>query len=577
MPSPPTSTTARENPTETITEHQNMTTQSPPSKKTDLSENTKMSEYDVDNVLKNIFDSKDTNWKPSDKIPLVTKEIDQLKQELKTFLKNSDYDMAAIMRESQELCEESKTLVDDMVLCKQEIEKETMAEILKSIENHDLLSKELQAVNFSIDIVYDVIQCGKYVKEFDDGREAQSFTRAVEAVYDLLQYIETPAEGFQYLDLYANTRHTAQLILDSLLHDLFSEWERMVTWTITTNTRKTVVTITLNLDESLIAIDVLNALEKSKKLQEKTSEFAQILLKDVLLPIIHNDCTVYAETDELMIVTINHKLNFKPRYDEVIANLRLLFHYLSNKLTIEYNRDNTIMNMIGKEISAEFRDVLVKDCLIDTIPNNINELQSYGRITAEIEEFQHFLALVKIFPDENFSILQYVNNIDVLFADKSSQYFLETARSIMFKDLSVTMSIGVESIPDDTEPTPSTSKDESTEEALKILDKTIPKSLFYFPRCMISKTAQELLDLVYVMMEQAVQCSDVVSKKLYNTTRLVFELYDAVVPYHHENYLQTIPQYVGKLNSSYLLEHTTIIPTWLETTKTVNYIFSIQE
>lgn len=546
MPSPPTSTIAPENPTEITAELQNMTTLSPPSKKIDLSENTKMSEYDVDNILKIIFDSKDSNWKPSDKIPLVTKEIEQLKHDLKMFLKNSDYDMAAIKKESQELCEESKSLVDDMVLCKQEIEKETMAEILKSIENHDLLSKELQAVNFAIDIVSDVIQCGKYVKEFDDGREAQSFTRAVEAVYDLLQYIETPADGFQYLDLYANTRHTAQLILDSLLHDLFSEWERMVTWTITTNTRKTVVTITLNLDESLIAIDVLNALEKSKKLQEKTSEFAQILLKDVLLPIIHNDCTVYAETDELMIVTINHKLNYKPRYDEVIANLRLLFHYLSNKLNVAYNRDNTIMNIIGREISAEFRDVLVKDCLIDTIPNNINELQSYGRITAEIEDFQRFLAVVKIFPDENFSILQYVNNIDVLFAEKSSQYFLETARSIMLKDLSVTMSIGVESIPNDAEHTPSTSTDENAEKALGILDKTIPKSLFYFPRCMISKTAQELLDLVYVMMEQAVQCSDVVSKKLYNTTRLVFELYDAVVPYHHENYLQTIPHYVGK-------------------------------
>lgn len=67
---------------------------------------------------------------------------------------------------------------------------------------------------------------------------------------------------------------------------------------------------------------------------------------------------------------------------------------------------------------------------------------------------------------------------------------------------------------------------------------------------MISKTAQELLDVAYVMMEQAVQCSDVVCKKLYNTTRLVFELYDAVVPYHHENYLQTIPQYVALFHNN---------------------------
>ncbi|KAM3967494.1 LOW QUALITY PROTEIN: zeste-white 10 kinetochore protein [Aphomia sociella] len=508
-----------------------------------------MADYNVDDVLKNIFDSKDLNkWKPTDKIPLVLKEIEQLKNDMKSLLSSSNYDITAILKEGKELCVESKALVDEMELCRQEIEQETMAEILKSIENHDQLAKELQCVNFAIDIVYDVVQCGKYVKEFDDGREAQSFTRAVEAVYDLVQYIEMPAEGFKHLDLYANTKHTAQLILDSLLHDLYSEWDRLVNYTVR-GPRKTVITITLNLDDSMIVIDVLNALDRSKKLKDKASEFAQFILKDVLVLIIHNDCTVFAETDELMTVTVNHKQNFKPAYDAVIANLRLLFHYLSNKLNVKFNRECTIMRMVGKEICHPFRDIIVQDCLIDTIPNNINELQSYGRITAEIEDFQHFLAMVKFFPDDQFSILHYINNIDVLFANKSCQYFLESARTIMLKDLSVTMSIGVESIPEESGG-PSSSFDDHVEGALKILDETIPKSLFYFPRCMISKTAQELLDLVYVMMEQAVQCSDVVCKKLYNTTRLVFELYDAVVPYHHENYLQTIPQYVALFHNN---------------------------
>ncbi|KAL0850780.1 hypothetical protein ABMA28_006710 [Loxostege sticticalis] len=509
-----------------------------------------MADYDVDNMLKNIFDIKDLNtWKPSEKIPLVVKEIDALKNDLKTFLGNSNYDIEVILKESHELSLESKSVVDDMEQCKQEIEQETMAEILKSIENHDKISKELQSVNFALNIVYDVVQCGKYVKEFDDGREAQSFTRAVEAVYDLLQHIDMPSDGFKQLDLYNNTRHTAQLILDSLLQDLYGEWDRLVYKNIVTSNRKTTITITLGLDDSLIVVDILNALEKSKKLDEKVSEFSQFLLKDVLQPIINNDSIVFAETDELMTITISHKPDFRPAYDAVIANLRLLFHYLSNKLNFEFNREKSLMKMIGKQISVEFREVLVKDCLIHTIPNNINELQSYGVITSEIEDFQHFLAIVKFFPNENFSILQYVNNIDVLFADKSSQYFLESARQIMLKDLSVTMSIGVESIPDENAGT-SSAPDESVEEALKILDKTIPKSLFYFPRCMISRTAQELLDLVYVMMEQAVQCSDVVCKKLYNTTRLVFELYDAVVPYHHEQFLQTIPQYVALFHNN---------------------------
>ncbi|KAJ0182253.1 hypothetical protein K1T71_001622 [Dendrolimus kikuchii] len=504
-----------------------------------------MSEYNVDVILQTIFNSEDASWKPSDKIPLVIKEVEQLKADLKIFLDKSDADLLGILKESTELCIESKELVKELNTCKKEIEEETMAEIMKSVENHDKLAKELECVNFAINIVYDVVQCGKYVKEFDDGREAQSFSRAIEAVYDLLQYIEVPAEGFKHLDLYTNTKNTGQLIWDSLLHDLFSEWERLVCWTNKPGTKKSVITITLNLDTSRPVIDVLNALDKSKKLNEKVSEFAQFLLKEVLIPIIHNECVVFAETDELMTLTINHKANYMPEYDAVISNLRLLFHYLSNKLNADFDKDTTIMKMIGKEISVEFSEILVKDCLIETIPNNINELQSYGKITSQIEDFQRFLYIVSFFPDESFSILQYVKNIDILFASKSSQYFLETARTIMLKDLSLTMSIGVDSIPEE-----ENASGLEHLEAFNILDKTIPKSLFYFPRCMISKTSQELLDLVYMMMEQAVQCSDVVCKKLYNTTRLVFELYDAVVPYHHENYLQTIPQYVALFHNN---------------------------
>ncbi|CAH2050891.1 unnamed protein product, partial [Iphiclides podalirius] len=47
---------------------------------------------------------------------------------------------------------------------------------------------------------------------------------------------------------------------------------------------------------------------------------------------------------------------------------------------------------------------------------------------------------------------------------------------------------------------------------------------------------------------------------------LIFELYDAVVPYHHENYLQTIPQYVALFhnNCMFLAHHLqTIGDKWL--------------
>lgn len=509
-----------------------------------------MAEYNVDSVLKTIFDVNETNWKPSEKIPLISKEIEQLKNDFKSFLASTEYDMSAILQESVELCNETQNLAADMELCKLEIEQETMADVLKSLANREELQHEYQKLMFTSNIVDDVVLCGEFINEFDDGREAMSYSRSVEAVYDLMQHADGASEGFQSLDLYNNIKSTATAISDRLHLDMYKEWSQMINWTIKAGTRKTVINIKLKFDEPLMVVDVLNALDRSGKLTEKVSELSQFLLQDVFMPIIHGDVSVYAETEQLMTINKMHKLNFKPNFDTVISNLRNVIHFLGNTLNVDFRRDTTIMRMIGKETSETFREVLIKDCLIDTIPNNLNDLQSYGKITAEISSFQKFLVIHK-YATEDFSILEYLNDLDVLFANKSSMHFLETARAIMLKDLSATMSIGVEHMPNDPLPL---KPDQEAAEAIGILDKTIPKSMYFFPRCMISKTAQELLDLTYGIMEQAVQCGDVVCKKMYNTTRLVFEMYDAIVPYHHENYLQTIPQYVGKFKEGFLIK-----------------------
>ncbi|CAH2102087.1 unnamed protein product [Euphydryas editha] len=525
--------------------------QSSLSKKTDQKESVNMAaEYDVESIIRKIIDTNESTWTPQEKMPLIIKEIEQLKVDVRTFINNCDYNIESVLAESDELRIESQALVEEMETCIKEIEQETMAEIYKSLESHDKIDKELQSVNFALNIVADVIKCGKYIKQFDDGKEAQSFAKAIEAINELLQFIETPVNGFQQLELYANTKNTAQLILDALLHDLDEEWSKMVSYNTEPQNRKTILTLNITLDDSENCKDALIALDNTKKLVEKISEFAEFFKEDVFASILKHDCSIYAATEETATITINYKSNFTPPYNVVIANMKLLFHFINNKFNMKYSGNKTIMKIFGQLINVEFCEMMVNDCLVNTIPNNINDLQCYDKVTSEIQDFQHFLTAIHIFPEEGLTLLKYMDNIDVLFAHRSSQYFLETARSIMLKDLSVTMSIGVEKIPDEPTTSENYSVDGYTEEALEIFGKTLPKSLFYFPRCMISKTARELLDLVYVIMEQAVQCSDVVCKKMYYTVRLIFELYDAVVPYSHENYLQTIPQYVALFHNN---------------------------
>lgn len=508
-------------------------------------ENTKMEDYDVEKVINNIFNHKDPNWRPTDKIQLIVKELEYCKGDLKTFLGGSDFDIPDILKESDELCSESNLLVDDLKKCKKEIEVETMAGIVKSIENYEHLSKELKSVTFGECLLDDVIKCGNLMKEYHQGVENGNNSLAVESLCNIIQVLDHPSDCFNELELAANTREIAQLALDNIIQNLNSDFDQLLSISIQDSARKRVITITMNIKDNMRCFDTVHSLCLCKKLTKRVHEFADILMKEVLKPIIHCESTVSMEKDEIMTITIFRKDVQRTPYTDVISNHKQVLQVLSKKLRFTLDDEKSIFKIIGEHLCDEYSEIIMHECFVYTIPKNIADLNNYESVAKDIGEFQQHLIDIEFFsPESNISILSYIKDIEKHFAQSAARHLLETARMIMLKDLSVSMSIGVLGVETFPDPGSSSSTDQ---EALSRLEKNIPKSLFIFPRCMISKSAQELLDLLYTIMEQASQCEDVVCKKLYCVARMVFDLYEAVVPYHHEKYLQTIPQYVGKL------------------------------
>lgn len=508
-----------------------------------------MIEYDINKVLEDIFDKNDKNcWNPTEKIQLITKEVDKIKVDLKKYLDETDFDMVALEKESEELCKESKILIDEMKSCKREIEEETMVEICKAMEEHEEVSKELEIVQFSLDIVKNIVSGIMYYKQFEHFMSNGNLYDAAVALQGAKGIFSNPVEGFIELDFYKTFHDLICNSWEQLLGMVATKLDEYFFWTEERMNDIDKYTINIEFPGDDESQNILGAACVNYILDEKLNIFGSFLLSQILKPMMYFDCTVHVESENKIVISISQNIESKPDYKTIIDNMRILFEALAKRLNMNLvDCDETIMTRLGIKISTEFAEILIDDCLIHTIPGRIDEFQHYGDVTMVIENFQEFLIETRFFPKEGLSILKYTVNIEELFASRSSQHFLETARSIMFKDLSDTMSIGVTAVPDVEE----TDKlDDAMEEALGIFEKEIPKSLFYFPRCMISKSTQELLDLIYTIVEQAVQCTDFICKTLYSTTRLVFELYDAVVPYQHENFLQNIPQYVGEYTKS---------------------------
>lgn len=512
-----------------------------------------MGDYRVDDVIKDIFNQEDPNFKPTDKIQLVVNALEYCKEELSTFIVTSSFDIPSILEESDDLCSSSNLLVANWKKCKKAIEIETMADIVKSIENYSQLSKELKTVKFGESLVGDVLQCGNLMKEYHDAFAGENYSDAVESLCNTLEILDKPAAGLNILEIAGKTREIAQGALNNVINILHTNFEELMNISIKELGKKKIVTINLKIKDDNRCFDVINALFISKKISVKVHEFADSLMEEVLNPMVHHTSTVnWNEVDDTFTITIYNKQTIKTPYTEVISNHTQIFEILSKKLQFTLDANKSLFKMIGEHLCDRYSDMVMHECFVFTIPKNIADLNNYDPIAQDIAKFQNYLNDKEFFPPEsNISILSYIKDIEKHFAQSAATHLLDTARTIMLKDLSVTMSIGVTGIDNFSDPLSPSSK----QEALSRMEKNIPKSLFYFPRCMISKSAQELLDHLYTIMEQASQCEDVVCKKLYCVARMIFDLYEAVVPYHHEKYLQTIPQYVGKFILLYINAH----------------------
>ena len=94
-----------------------------------------------------------------------------------------------------------------------------------------------------------------------------------------------------------------------------------------------------------------------------------------------------------------------------------------------------LMRKLGEIISADCLDLIIQNCLSKTIPSSARELDSYSDIVVQTETFRDNLVGLQFISAEDTTLMDYVNNVNVLFASKQCQDAFETARSLLTSDI----------------------------------------------------------------------------------------------------------------------------------------------
>ncbi|XP_016939338.2 centromere/kinetochore protein zw10 [Drosophila suzukii] len=209
----------------------------------------------------------------------------------------------------------------------------------------------------------------------------------------------------------------------------------------------------------------------------------------------------------------------RPSYKQVLENFRLLLQTLSG-INSSVSNGQHVFSIIGDHVKDKMLQLLVNECLIPAVPETMEEYQS-STLCEDVTQFEQLLADSFIInPEQDRALGQFVEQYDTFYRNRLFRRVLETAREIIQRDLQDMVLVAP--------------NNGSTE---------VASDPFLFPRCMISKSAQDFVKLMDRILRQPTEkVAEGDNDPLVGVISVMLHTYIDEVPKVHRKLLDSIPQ-----------------------------------
>ena len=311
-----------------------------------------------------------------------------------------------------------------------------------------------------------------------------------------------------------------QLELEKYKNDLMKQLDDC--WLLNVCWESTADRLSLKLGPTDQLQNIFRALLSMNQLDRLLSDFSSRLLEDLLMPVLKADSTICVQ-DVVQITDGRLPISDMNSLRPVLSKLSTLFDYLKGHLDFQVDKDRRALDMIGQQIGDDFSKHFVKQCLKTTLPHSSSMLASdeYVQHLEQVKRFEMKLRQVGLLAadgdgDAASAISEFVANVDVFFADKECLESMTKARQLMTQDLHDTRQLK------DHEADQTVTQDVGeTAHLWKMLSEggmEMKWSPFVFPQCHVSRSTQELIELVGSLVSEA--CLSEASKVIGNVKNL---------------------------------------------------------
>lgn len=385
--------------------------------------------------------------------------------------------------------------------------------------DHELveLRDNVIAAEFSIENVNVVIKIHESFNKIKKALAAEGFIEAVEELHNLMEHMKAVSKTFDLVCLkrLLDKAYGINEEVSSTLSDIIN---KTVSFNTCAQDKSVISTVTFaqareNLPDVFracyiqtvranINIDYLNSL-------------VRFLWTQIVTPIICHQ-TKLELSSTVIKISFNPHCAEKDSYKDIFTKLVQLFEHLSEVLNYRLDDTCTVIQCIGADIQDNLSELLIKQCLVDTIPTTPEGLAEYSQVIADTEVFHKRLVELDIFSAETRSIIDHGNNIDVHFISNKCDTYITDALNIMKEDLHDTIEVG--------------GSQNSTND---------------FPKCCVSKSVLKLIELCDKILDWATNTSEISAERLFGTVQKILYQYPTEIKLSHSALLNTIPQQIA--------------------------------
>ncbi|RZC63864.1 hypothetical protein C5167_025605 [Papaver somniferum] len=295
---------------------------------------------------------------------------------------------------------------------------------------------------------------------------------------------------------------------------------------------------------------ILRAMEVAGVLDYGLAKVADLTVKYIIIPTVNDECNFHLveelhpnseQMDEAILSLVVLSSDSKVESTNIYSRLIQAISFIHKTVCFQNGR---WMMCFGRLAWPRISDLVISKFLSKAVPDDASKLAEFQKIielTSEFEATLKDLMFISATDKKDEKLSSFVQNVEVHFAARKKKEILANARNLPL-------------LFDSSNPSDYTFRRPSLKahEVAGIISEN-PVGLLFLPdRCIISKAASQLMELVHQALQDACLSSARVAVEFYHAARDALFLYEAIMPVKLEKQLDNVTQIAALVHNDCL-------------------------